>query len=121
MVLLLRASGSLCAGPERRDALTQGRCAGLCRLDRRCLAKRSPPPLRGLSTRPRKALVARYRHRPPPPVEVSALRRIIKPLHQRRAWPVKAIANAEEHRQSLVDRSDLFPCTLPEHSPDPPL
>jgi hypothetical protein len=34
---------------------------------------------------------------------------------------MKAVPEAQEHRQSFVDRSDLFPCKLPEHSPDPPL
>ena len=51
-------------------APTQGRCAGLCRIHRRCIAERSAPALRGLSTRSRKALVARYRHRSAPPAEV---------------------------------------------------
>jgi hypothetical protein len=34
---------------------------------------------------------------------------------------MKPVANAEEDRQSLIDRRDLFPRKLPEHTPYPPL
>jgi hypothetical protein len=42
-------------------------------------------------------------------------------LDRRRARPMKPVANAQEDRQPLIDRRDLFPRKFPEHAPDPPL
>jgi len=42
-------------------------------------------------------------------------------MDRRRARPMEPVANAEEDRQALIHRGDLFPRKLPKYAPYPPL